>query len=123
MISGTVSAGLEACIRLAIGVPGGELLELDFTIDSGFNGWITLPPALVSQLHLPWRRRGRGELADGSESIFDIYEAQIVWDGQLRRVWVDEIDAAPLVGMSLLNGHEVTIQAWTDGVVTITARS
>jgi clan AA aspartic protease len=122
MISGIVSEELAATVRLTIRAPSGEEPELEVIVDTGFNGWISLPSAVVSQLGLPWSRRGMGELADGSAAIFDIYEGFIVWDGQLRRVWVDEIDAAPLLGMSLLGGHKLTIEAWAGGDVAITAR-
>jgi hypothetical protein len=39
-----------------------------------------------------------------------MYEATVIWDNQPRRVVVDEVDTAPLVGMSLLAGHELTLQ-------------
>jgi clan AA aspartic protease len=122
MIAGVVSSDHEATARLMVCSPGGGNLEVDLVIDTGFNGWISLPSTLIRQLELPWRRRGRGELADGSETIFDIYEASVVWDGQSRRIWIDEIDAAPLLGMALLDGHELSIQVWTGGHVTIAAR-
>ena len=122
MIAGEVSDNREAGIRLVVRTSNGDELEVEMVIDTGFNGWISLPSTLVAELDLPWRRRGRGELADGSETIFDIYEATIIWDDHLRRVWVDEIDAAPLIGMSLLDGHELTIQVWAGGSVTIAAR-
>jgi len=40
-------------------------------------------------------------LADGSESVFDIYEGTVFWDGQARRIPVHEAETMPLVGMSL----------------------
>ncbi|MEX0643289.1 MAG: clan AA aspartic protease [Pirellulales bacterium] len=122
MITGEVSANREASIRFVVRGPDGNGLEIELVIDTGFNGWISLPSSLISDLGLPWHRRGRGELADGSEIIFDIYEAKIIWDGQSRRVWVDEIDSAPLIGMSLLDGYELLIQVWSGGNVTIAAR-
>jgi clan AA aspartic protease len=122
MITGKVSDDREAGIRLTVRTSNGDDLDVEFVIDTGFNGWISLPSTLIADLGLLWRRRGRGELADGSATIFDIYEATIVWDGELRRVWADEIDAAPLVGMSLLDGHELTIEAWNGGTVSIVAR-
>jgi predicted aspartyl protease len=70
---------------------------------------------------LPWRRRGRALLADGTESVFDIYEATVVWDGRPRRVAVDAADIEPLVGMRLLNGYELTMQVVVGGQVRITA--
>ena len=123
MIAGEVSDDREASIRLVVRGPDGSELEVELVIDTGFNGWISLPSTLIAELGLPWRRRGRGELADGSETIFDIYEAAVIWDSQLRRVWVDEINAAPLAGMALLDGHELTIQVWTGGNVTIAPRA
>ena len=95
--------------------------EVEFVIDTGFNGWISLPSTLISQLDLPWRRRGRAELADGSGIIFDIYEANVISDSQNSQVSVDEIDATPLIGMSLLDRHELTIQVWPGGSVKIAA--
>lgn len=74
-------------------------------------------------LDLVWRRRGRALLADGSESIFDIYEAIVIWDGEARRIPVDQAETTPLVGMSLLEGYELTVQAQPGGNVTIAALS
>ena len=123
MITGDVSADREAIIRIIVRTGQGEELEVELIVDTGYTGWVSLPSPLISQLGLPWRRRGRGLLADGSETIFDIYEAAIIWESQLRRVWVDEINAAPLAGMALLDGHELTIQVWTGGNVTIAPRA
>ncbi|WP_199332369.1 MULTISPECIES: hypothetical protein [Fischerella] len=39
-----------------------------------------------------------------------VYEAVIVWDGQLLRIPIDEADSDPLVGMLLMEGYELTIQ-------------
>lgn len=88
-------------------------------MDTGFNGSLTLPRALITMLDLAWRRRGRAILADGSESIFDIHEAIILWNGQARRVAVDAADTEPLVGMFLLSGCKLTIEAIDGGKVTI----
>ena len=62
-------------------------------------------------------------LADGSESVFDIYEATVDWDGETRRVPVDEAETAPLIGMSLLEGYELTVQVQRGGSVTVKALS
>jgi clan AA aspartic protease len=85
----------------------------------GFDGWLSLPPEVIAQLGLPWRRRGRALLADGSESIFDMYEATVLWNGASRRIAVDEASTVPLVGMALLEGCELNVQVRTSGRVTI----
>jgi clan AA aspartic protease len=88
-------------------------------IDTGFNGWLTLPLRLIQILGCQWKRRGRARLADGSEVFFDVYQGVILWDGQLRSVPVDSSGFLPLVGMSLLDGYEVTLLASPGGTVTI----
>jgi predicted aspartyl protease len=55
-------------------------------------------------------------LADGSESVFDIYEATLMWGGALRRIAVDAADTDPLLGMALLYHYELTVQV-VEGVV------
>jgi len=72
----------------------------------------------------PWVCRGVAVdalLADGTTSLFDIYEATVLWDGTPRRVAVDAADIDPLVGMRLLDGYELTVQAIVGGQVRIQA--
>jgi predicted aspartyl protease len=78
-----------------------------------------LPPAAIAALNLRWQSFGRGILADGSVSAFDVYQAKVAWDGGFRRVFVDEFDATPLVGMALLRGYEYKMQVRARGKVTI----
>jgi predicted aspartyl protease len=61
----------------------------------------------------------RFTLADGSECVFDVYTAKLVWDGKVRQILVAEADAEPLVGMRLLKGHELKMQLRYRGKVTI----
>ena len=121
MITGTVTAYLEAMIPLTVQGPGGQEHDIEALIDTGFDGWLTLPASLISTLHLAWRRRGRAMLADGSEALFDTYEATVIWDGRPRRIAVDAVNSDPLVGMSLLNGYELTVQIMDEGNVQIKA--
>ena len=121
MISGIVTTAREAVIRLTVRGPTGQEQEIQAVIDTGFDGSLTLPPALIASLGLAWRRRGRALLADGNESVFDIYEATAMWDGTPRRLPVDEVDLTPLVGMSLLHGYELTMQVIERGSVLIKA--
>jgi clan AA aspartic protease len=119
MITGTVTADREAIIRLTVRGPAGQERRVEAVIDTGFDGWLSLPPALIARLGLPWRRRGRALLADGSESVFDIHEATVVWDRRRRRIPADEADTTPLVGMALLDGYELNAQVRAGGKVTI----
>jgi len=60
-----------------------------------------------------------GTLADGSEVIFEMYKATVIWDGQIQVIDVAASEAEPLVGMSLLYGYKLQIQAIEGGIVTI----
>ena len=121
MISGQVNADQEATIRLTVRGPGGSEQTVEAVVDTGFDGWLSLPSLLVGALGLQWRQRGRANLADGNESVFDIHDGTVIWDGQPVRVPVDEAETVPLVGMSLLEGYELKIQVRAGGAVTITA--
>jgi clan AA aspartic protease len=118
MIVGMVQ-GREALIRLTIRGFRGRQQEIEGVIDTGYTGWLTLPPTVVGSLNLRWRTFGRGTLADGSVSFFDVYYAKVVWDSHVRPVFVDEFDASPLVGMALLRSCELKMQVRARGKVTI----
>jgi clan AA aspartic protease len=117
MIVGSVNARLELMVRLSVRSSDGPAQEIETLIDTGFDGALCLPPALIATLGLAWRRRGMATLADGRETVFDIYEAMVVWDGQARNVNVDAADTAPLIGTTLLRGYELTAQIQRGGSV------
>ena len=118
MTFGTVNPQLEAIVRLLIRGPSGEI-EAEALVDTGFNGALTLPPDLIAMLGLHLRTRAWGVLADGRKDFFDIYEALISWNGRLLRILVGSADSKPLLGMALLYGYELNIQAIEGGAVAI----
>ena len=60
-------------------------------------------------------------LGDGSEVVFEIYKASVIWDRQEQIIDVAASDADPLVGMVLLYGFKLQIEAVEGGRVTIEA--
>ena len=119
MIQGVVTEDREVVICLTIRGADGRDHEVDAVIDTGFDGWLSLPAAALAEMGFEWRQRGRAFLADGGESVFDIYEDIVVWDGQPRRVPIHQAETTPLVGMSLLDDYEVTFQVRRSGNVII----
>jgi clan AA aspartic protease len=118
MIEGLVEFP-EARIRLEVRGRRGLKREINAVIDTGYTELLSLPPGLIKALGLRWKAFGRAILADGSECIFDVYSAKVIWDGQVRVIRVDKADAEPLIGMSLMKGHELAMQIRTGGRVTI----
>jgi len=119
MTTGRVNASGEAVISLTVQGPAGQPQEIAAIIDTGFNGWLTLPADIVGNLGLPLRGSGRATLADGSETLFDSYEGTVFWEGHPRQISVHASDSDPLVGMGLFYGCELTIQVIEDGKVTV----
>jgi clan AA aspartic protease len=110
MITGIVNADFEPIISLSICGSDGKVYTQKAIVDTGFNGWLSLPSDLIAELNLEWKRRGRAILGDGTECVFDVYEAVLVWDGNMLTIPIDEADSEPLVGMSLMEGYQLTVQ-------------
>ena len=92
-------------------------------MDTGFTAALTLPEPIIRALSLPFDSTGRLSLADGTVSSFDLHLAEILWDGQWRPVLASAIGDEVLVGMRLLNGFRLCIDAIPGGVVEITSLS
>ena len=119
MITGTVSATLDPIVRLTVRGPTGRSRRIRAVVDTGFNGTLTLPSILIAELELPWDRRANAELADGSQVVFDVHKAVVVWNRRRRMIRVDSADSAPLIGMELLHGFELNMKVQRRGRVTI----
>jgi clan AA aspartic protease len=123
MITGVVTSDNEAIIPVDVRGPSGQKEKIEAVVDTGYTGWLSLRPAQITELELSWRRKGRAVLADGSETVFDVYEGTAIWDRRVQRIAVDAADADPLVGMALLAGYELKMQVRSGGKVTIKALS
>lgn len=119
MISGTVNARLEAVIRLRVRGPGGAELDFDAVIDTGFTSSLTLPSTAVTALGLVRQSGGSAVLGDGSVRSFDVYAAEVEWDGNWRPVLVSAVGDEVLLGMRLLAGYELRVAVVPGGPVEI----
>ena len=50
MIEGQVTTNREAIVQVTVRGPTGDELEIDAVVDTGFDGWLTLPAELVKRL-------------------------------------------------------------------------
>jgi clan AA aspartic protease len=114
-----VTAQREAIIQVSLRGPTGRVLDVEAVVDTGFDGYLCLSPSIVAQLRLRWDRSGEATLADGSDTLVEIYDGKVLWDGRTLYIPVDEVDADPLVGMALLEGCELKAEIRTGGKVTI----
>ncbi len=121
MIEGAVNANLEAVLALALENATGGVQEIEAVVDTGFNGYLTLPPVLVEDMRLPVVGDGAAVLADGSEATFDVHRVTVVWDGRPMYVEAAAVGVDPLVGMALLRGHNLNMDVKNGGHVQIRA--
>lgn len=119
MILGEFTAEREATIPLKVSGGNGLEREIVATIDTGFNGYLTLPPATIAELQCPFIMSGIVTVGDGRVEDLDIYAATVIWDGEARTVEVDAAQVEPLVGMSLIYGHDLWIRAINGAAVSI----
>ena len=109
----------EAIVQLAVMGDQQKKQGIRAIIDTGFTGSLTLPPIVIADLELVWFTQQEGFLGDGSRKTFDVYRGAVIWDGQLRVIEINASDTAPLVGMALLEGFELRVQAYEGGSVAI----
>lgn len=81
MITGVFNENHEARINLVVRGPGDREETLEAIVDTGYNGFLTLSPAIISSLELPWLGRSQALFGDGSTQSFDVHEATILWEG------------------------------------------
>ena len=119
MPTGSVNAKPEAILPLRVRGPSGLVRDVEALIDTGYSGVIVLPGPLVTLLGLPKRRSVDVRLGDGTVRRFDVFAAELEWDGQWQTVAVSAIGHRAIIGMELLVGHSVRLDVAPGGVVEI----
>ncbi len=97
----------------------GYLQRCEVILDTGFTGWLMLPEADIERLGLVSEGERQGILASGLEDTFEYYESRVEWHGHLYPVEILLSIDQPLLGMELLEGSRVTVEAWDSGDVII----
>ena len=119
MITGRVTAQRDAMVCLVVLDSTHQPHDVDAVIDTGFNGFLTLPRAMVQTLQLPLAGNRRVTLGDGSTVILDLYLATVLWDTRPREVLVLAAEGGPLMGMAMLYEHRVIVHVVNHGDVLI----
>ena len=94
-------------------------LDIEFMVDTGFVGFLTLPTSAVAALKLPFRYQMPATLANGTSFLVDAYTAAIIWEGVEYKVEVLAMGGRPLLGTSLLDGFKLEAEFNDGGLVRI----
>ena len=112
MITGHIDENLEARIKLSVNV-GADMGEIDFLLDTGFNGHLSVTRALVEMLGLELKDVQSGITADGRLGYFETVDWDVVWHGRETTVRAQVLDEA-MLGTRMLKGCELTA-VWNAG--------
>ncbi len=123
MIQGVVNAAYEAVVTLHLLDSEGRTRDIEAVIDTGYSGFLTLPPGLVDELGLPFAYMGQAFLANDAVVDFDVHDITLLWDSQPRQIKADATGSTPLVGMALLERHDLNVEVVNGGSVVIQART
>ena len=88
MMQGVVNLRREATLTVVVGNSNQQLQAIETVIDTGFTGFLSLPAATITALNLPWSASDIVTLGDGSETLFDLYTAVVIWDGEYRNIYI-----------------------------------
>lgn len=118
MISGTVF-GLQACISIVLYRPNRAEVEIECVVDTGFEGFLTLPTSIILDLGLPYIAPIDANLADNSRITTNVHQGIILWNGVERVIPILAMGRRPLVGTALLEDYHLSIDFCEGGTVLI----
>lgn len=118
-LTGRVTAGRETVVPLTVHGPGGRRVNTEATIDTGFNGYLTLSPSVVRDLELPFAGTTLATLGDARRASLDLFLAAVEWHDDRREALVLQADGAALPGMAILEGDRLTLDVVEGGAATI----
>lgn len=116
---GVVIADLKAAVHLVVLNAEGESKENEVFVDTGFNGELSLSPAVIAQADFSLVDEVEVQLADGSIVLLPIFSGEVLWNSQTRKITVLSTKGDAVLGMRLLENHELKIEVRTGGAVTI----
>jgi clan AA aspartic protease len=119
MIDGVVT-DLQARVEVVLRLAARDDHAVECIVDTGFQGELALPPALITALQLPARGRIWANLADGRDVPIPTFSVVIHWNDQEIDVTVMAMGNRPLLGTEILQGFNLSIDFEEDGELSLT---
>ena len=106
--------------RVPLTLPGAtEDITIEFILDTGFDGDLTLPANLLRQLDAQPLFLSLRALGDGSLVECPVYQIEMKWNEEVRSVDILALEHNPLLGTMLLDGCHIEIDLTENGEVVI----
>lgn len=121
MIRGKVRT-LQARLEIPMVLGRNRIVSLEFVIDTGFEGALTLPQEAVTTLGLPFFQEIDANLADDTDVRANVHLGTILWNAREIPVAVLAMGRRPLIGTALLQDLRLIADFVEDGEVFVTDR-
>ncbi len=112
-------AYLEPRVSISVAGRNRDFNVEEVIVDTAFTGWLTLTNATIKRMGLTHYGQRPANQADGHAQMYDIYGGLVSWHGRILPVPVHQSESSPLIGMALLHGCRLSIDAWEGGDVAI----
>ena len=109
----------RALVDVTLRLPNQPDIAIEFVVDTGFEGALTMPRHAIIALGLPYFERIPSRLADGTRRETEAYIATIMWEGREVEVAVLAMGHRALLGTALLEGKRLCIDFRDGGKVRI----
>lgn len=110
----------DALPRVILELPGAAgLLPVEFILDTGFEGDLTLPRSVLQQLDVRPLFLSLRSMADGTLRECPVCQLRMEWSEQVRDVEILCLEHSPLLGMLLLDGWHLSIDLVEGGEVLV----
>lgn len=119
MIHGRVNQYLEPVVAIPVLDSHGFEHEIEYIVDTGFDGYLCLPSESIGRLGLVRSGRRTMVVADGSQHTVDTYSAMMRLHGRSRVVLVIELGDTPLVGMRTFEGSRILVEIRVGGALIV----
>jgi predicted aspartyl protease len=88
-------------------------------VDTGFDGQLVLPAAVVTAVGLRWKFDGTATLVDGSTQTVAYYDAEVEFGAGWVAAVAMALGSEALLGMEMLDGKKLTVEGSPGGAVEI----
>lgn len=89
-------------IQISDSVAANPLMQVSVVVDTGFYGFLALPPEVFRALGLAAKGNRRIVLADGTERMIPTYDIAVLWNDRMLVGSAIELPHTPLAGMEFL---------------------
>lgn len=113
--------GRQPRIGVVFLLPNQQRIEIEFVVDTGFEGALTMPIQAVAALNLPFEQRLDAHLTDDSSRSVNVHSAAILWQGRSLNVAVLAMGQRPLLGTALLDGNDLHVHFDDGGPLSVTS--